>query len=160
VRRDHGQGHSQVPSGGHVQQQGEPSAAVPTVSQATAQQPALEPSVQGQAPAAPADVQSRTSPFLLGPVQPTAVSPVDGQGGASASAVLQRQTQHSAVGQVHNPPAVGPGQGQLATALTDDHIEGQLTAAVPARPVQEQGHPAAASADSQGKSQVLDIIPV
>jgi len=114
-------------------------------------------------PAAPADVQSRTSPLLLGPVQPTAVSLVDGQGGASGSVVLQRQTQHSAVGQVHHSlptPALGPGQGQLPAALTDDHTEGQLTAPVPAQPVQGQGHPAAASADSQGKGQVLGMVPV
>ena len=158
-----GQGHSEVPSGAHAQQQGEPPAAVPTVSQATAQQPALEPSVQGQAPAAPADVPCRTSTLPLGPVQPTAASPVDGQGGASASAVLQRQTQHSAAGQLHHslpPPALGPGQGQLAAALTDDHTEGQLIAAIPAQPVQEQEQPAAASADSQGKGQVLDMLPV
>jgi len=109
-----GQGHSEVPSGGHVQQQGQPTAAVPTVSQATAQQPALEPSVQGQAPAAPAADQSRTSTLSLGSVQPTAVSLVDGQGGASGSA----------------------------------------------QPAQKQEQSAAALADSQGKGQVLDLVPV
>ena len=158
-----GQGHSEVPSGGQVQQQGQPSAAVPTVSQAPAQQQALEPSVQGQPPAAPASVQSRSSPLLVGPAQSTAVSPVDGQGGASGSAVLKRQAQHSAVGQLHHSlpaPASGLGQGQLAAALTDDHQEGQLTAAIPAQPVQEQEQPALASADSQGKGQVLDMVPV
>ncbi len=158
-----GQGHSEVPSGGQVQQQGQPSAAVPTVSQAPAQQQALEPSVQGQPPVAPASVQSRSSPLLVGPAQSTAVSPVDGQGGASGSAVLKRQAQHSAVGQLHHSlpaPASGLGQGQLAAALTDDHQEGQLTAAIPAQPVQEQEQPALASADSQGKGQVLDMVPV
>ncbi len=149
-----GQGHSQVPPGAHVLEQGEPSAAVPTMNQTTG---------QGQPPAGPADVQIKTSRLLPGPVQSTAVSLVDGQGGSSASAVLQRQAQHSAVGQLHHsmpPPASGPGQGQLAAALTDDHTEGQLTAAVPAQPVQEQGQPAAASADSQGKGQVLGMVPV
>ncbi len=56
--------------------------------------------------------------------------------------------------------AVGGWQGQLPAGLTDDHTEGQLTAPVPAQPVQGQGHPAAASADSQGKGQVLGMVPV
>jgi len=149
-----GPGHSQVPSGAHVQQQGEPSAAVPTVNQTTG---------SGQPPAAPADVQIKTSRLLPGPVQPTVVSLVDGQRGASTSAVLQRHAQHSAVGQVHHSlhaPALGPGQRQLAAALTDDHTEGQLSASVPAQPAQEQGQPAAASADSQGKGQVVGMLPV
>ncbi len=158
-----GQGHSEVPLRGHVQQQGEPPAAVPTVSQATAQQPALEPSVQGPPPTAPADVPSSIPPLLVGPVQPTAVSLRDGQDGASGSAVLQRQAQHSAVGPLHHSlpaPASGPGQGQLPASLTDDHTEGQLTAAVPAKPVQEQEQPAPAAADIQGKAQVLGMLPV
>ena len=149
-----GPGHSQVPSGGHVQQQGDPSAAVPTVNQTTG---------PGQPPATPADVQIKTSRLLPGPVQPTVVSLVDGQRGASTSAVLQRHAQHSAVGQVHHSlhaPALGPGQRQLAAALTDDHTEGQLSASVPAQPAQEQGQPAAASADSQGKGQVVGMLPV
>ena len=149
-----GQGHSKVPSGAHVQQQGEPSAAMPTVNQTTG---------PGQPPAAPAHVQIKTSRLLPGPVQPTFMSLVDGQRGASTSPVLQRQAAVLAVGRVHHtlpPPAWGPGQGQLAAALTDDHTEGQLTAAVPAHPVQEQGHPAAASADSQGKGQVLCMVPM
>ncbi len=147
------QGHSQMPSGAHVQQQGAPSAAVPTVSQATG---------QGQPPAGPADVQIKTSQLLPGPVQPTGVSLVDGQAGASKPAGLQRPTQHSAVGQLLHSlhaPALGPGQGQLPAALTDDLTEGQLTA-VPAQPAQEQQQPAAASPDSQGKGQVWDMVPV
>ena len=64
---------------------------------------------QGPLPAAPADVQSRTSTLPLGPVQLTAVSLMEGQGGPSGSA----------------------------------------------QPAQEQEQPAAASADSQSKGQVL-----
>ena len=149
-----GQGHSKVASGAHVQQQGEPSAAMPAVNQTTG---------PGQPPAASADAQIKTSRLLPGPVQLTVMSLVDGQCGASTSTVLQRQAADLAVGRVHHtlpPPAWGPGQGQLAAALTDDHTEGQLTAAVPAHPVQEQGHPAAASADSQGKGQVLRMVPM
>ncbi|DBA88084.1 TPA: hypothetical protein ACH3X2_005084 [Trebouxia sp. C0005] len=162
-----GQGHGEAPSGSHVQQQGEPSAAVPTVSQATAQQPTLGHD-QGPPPAAPAHVQSRVSPLPLGPVRSTAVSPVhsaavslaDEQGGGSRSAIL---LQHSAVGQAHHSlpaPPLAQGQGQLPAALPDEHTEGQLTAAVRAQPVEGQGHPAAAPADSQAKGQVLAMVPV
>ncbi|KAA6418291.1 MAG: hypothetical protein FRX49_11800, partial [Trebouxia sp. A1-2] len=165
-----GQGHGEAPSGSHVQQQGEPSAAVPTVSQATAQQPTLGHD-QGPPPAAPAHVQSRVSPLPLGPVRSTAVSPVhsaavslaDEQGGGSRSAILLRQAQHSAVGQAHHSlpaPPLAQGQGQLPAALPDEHTEGQLTAAVRAQPVEGQGHPAAAPADSQAKGQVLAMVPV
>ncbi|KAL0018820.1 hypothetical protein WJX77_001924 [Trebouxia sp. C0004] len=153
-------------------------------------QPELELSHgQGPPPAVLADVQSRTSTLLLGPVQPKAVSLVHGQGGASgsavslvddqggasgsaislvdgqddasASAVLQRQ--HSAVGQVHHSlhsPALELGQGQLPASLTDGHTEGQLTSSVPVQPAQEQEQPTAASADGQGKGQVSGMVPV
>ena len=121
-----GQAHSEVPSGGHVQQQGQPTAAVPTVNKTTAQQPALEPSVPGQAPAAPADVQSRTSRAPLGPVQPTAVSLVDGQGGASGSVQPAQE------------------QEQPAAASADSQGQGQMLDTVP---VQE---PATVSSHQQG----------
>ena len=127
---------------------------MPTVNQTTG---------PGQPPAAPAHVQIKTSRLLPGPVQPTFMSLIDGQRGASTSAVLQRQAADLAVGRVHHTlplPVWGPGHGQLAAALTDDHTEGQLKAAVPTHPVQEQGHPAAASADSQGKGQVLRMVPM
>jgi len=63
---------------------------------------------QGPPPAAPADVQSRTSTLPLGPVQPTAVSQVDGQGGASGSAQpAQEQEQPAAAS------ADSQGKGQV-----------------------------------------------
>ena len=52
---------------------------------------------QGPPPAAPADVQSRTSTLPPGAVQPTAVSLVEGQGGPSGSAQpVQEQEQPTA----------------------------------------------------------------
>jgi len=128
-----GQGHSEVPSGAHVQQQGQPTAAVPTVNKTTAQQPALEPSVQGLHPGAPAADQSRTSTLPRGPVQPTDASLVDGQGGGSASAQPAQE------------------QEQPAAASADSQGKGQVLDLVPV--VQE---PAAVSSHQLGNEALVN----
>ena len=123
VETHHGQGHSEAPSGAHLQQQGESTAAVPNVSQVTAQTPAVEPSAPRQAPAAPAAVQSKSPPLLVGPVQSTAVSPVDGQGGASGSAQPAQE------------------QEQPAPASADSHAKAQVLDMLPVQePAADSSH--------------------
>ena len=106
---------------------------------------------QGPPPKAPADVQSRTSTLSLGPVQPTAVSLVEGQGGPSGSAQpVQEQEQPTAASGDSQGKGQVLGMGAVQEPAADSSRQPSNVALVSNAAKVEAAHPSQPAGSVQG----------